>query len=207
MNKSEKFWNRAANTYDQSQKISEQTILRIIEKTKTYLKMSNVVFDFGCGTGLVSNEIADNVKAVQAMDTSSQMIAIARKKANERKIENIDYACSTIFDERYDSGAFDAVMAFYILHLSEDPHKVMQRISQLLKPDGLIVSATPCMGEKKTLQSILSLAGKIGLVPNIQSFKISELEDLIVRGNFEIIETECLRPSTQEYFIVGKKRQ
>jgi 2-polyprenyl-3-methyl-5-hydroxy-6-metoxy-1,4-benzoquinol methylase len=58
---------------------------------------------YGCGTGLISNEIsneiADNVKVIHAIDTSSKMIEIAKNKADGRKIENIDYAHSTIFDE------------------------------------------------------------------------------------------------------------
>lgn len=82
----------------------------------------------------------------------------------------------------------------------------LHRINELLKPGGLIISATPCMGEKKTfLSTLLLLLSKIGLVPNTRSFKISELEDSIVNGNFEIVETECLHQSGQQYFIVAKK--
>lgn len=55
--------------------------------------------DYGCGTGLISNEIADNVKVIHAIETSSKMIEIAKNKAYGRKIENIDYAHSTIFYE------------------------------------------------------------------------------------------------------------
>ncbi len=205
MDKSEKFWDKTANKYDQEEKKDEPTYNKIIEKTKKYLKISDIVLDYGCGTGLISNEIADNVKVIHAIDISSKMIEIAKKKAAGRKIENIDYAHSTIFDERYKSGSFDVILAFYILHLLEDTHKVMQRINELLKPGGLIISATPCMGEKTFPSILLSLVSKIGLIPNIRSFKISELEDSIANGNFEIIETECLHQSSQQYFIVAKK--
>lgn len=151
MNKSEKFWDKMANYYDRVEKKDELTYIKIIEKTKKYLKINDVVLDYGCGTGLISNEIADNVKVIHAIDISSKMIEIAKKKADGRKIENIDYAHSTIFDERYKRCSFDVILVFYILHLLEDPHKVMQRINELLKPGGLIISATPCMGEKTFL--------------------------------------------------------
>jgi len=98
------------------------------------------------------------------------------------------------------------ILVFYILHLLEDPHKVMQRINELLKPGGLIISATPCMGEKTFLSILLSLVCKIGLIPNIRPFKKSELEDSIANGNFEIVETECLYQRSQQYFIVAKKK-
>lgn len=203
--KSEKFWDSTANMYDRVEKKDEQTYVSIIEKTKRYLKISDIVLDYGCGTGLISNEIADNVKIIHAIDISSKMIELAKRKADGRKIENIDYAHSTIFDERYKIGSFDVILAFNILHLLEDTHKVMQRINELLKPDGLIISATPCMGEKKFLGTLLLLLSKIGFVPNIRSFKISELEDSIVNGNFEIVETECLHRGGQQYFIAAKK--
>jgi len=205
-NKAEKFWDKTTNIYDQVEKKDEQTYLKMIEKTRKYIKVSDVVLDYGCGTGLVSNEIAENVKVIHAIDISSRMIEIAKNKADGCKIENIDYTKSTIFDERYKKGSFDVILVFYMLHLLEDPHKVMQRINELLKQGGLIISATPCLGEKKTFLSILlSLAVKIGLIPKIKSFKISELEDTIAIGNLEIVETECLHRKGPQYFIVAKK--
>lgn len=56
-NKAEKFWDRAANYYDAKEKKDERTYLKFIEKTKKCLQVSNIVLDFGCGTGLVCNEI------------------------------------------------------------------------------------------------------------------------------------------------------
>jgi 2-polyprenyl-3-methyl-5-hydroxy-6-metoxy-1,4-benzoquinol methylase len=144
MTHSEKFWDRSADTYDQEEKKDAQTYIQIIEKTKKHLKASDVILDFGCGTGLVSNEIADQVKVIHAIDTSSKMIEIAKKKAEARQIENIDYAHATLFDERYQRGSLDVILAFYVLHLLEDAPNVLQRMNDLLKPGGLIVSVTPC---------------------------------------------------------------
>ena len=205
MNKSEKFWDRAADSYDREEDKDEQTHNKILENTRQHLKISDIVLDYGCGTGRISNEIADNVKLIHAIDISSKMIEIAEKKAGERKIENIDYAHSTIFDERYERGSFDVILAFYILHLLEEPHKVMQRMNELLKPGGLIISATPCMGEKTLLSIPLSLLSRIGLVPKIRLFKLPELEEAIADGDFEIVEAECLHQSTRQYFIAAKK--
>ncbi len=130
---------------------------------------------------------------------------LAKNKADNRKIQNIDFSHSTIFDERYQSGSFDVILAFYILHLLEDNQKTFQRINDLLKPGGLLISVTPCIGEKIFLNISLSLLSKIGLVPDIKSFKISELEDLMINGNFEIIKNEILHKGVPQIFIVAKK--
>jgi 2-polyprenyl-3-methyl-5-hydroxy-6-metoxy-1,4-benzoquinol methylase len=205
MNKAEKFWDKSAYKFDQQEKKAEQSYIRIIEKTKKYLKADDTILDLGCGTGLISNEIADSVKLIQAIDISSKMIEIAKKKAADRKIQNIEYTHSTISDERYKSGSFNVILAFYILHLLEDPKKTIQRINDLLKPGGLIISVIPCIGEKILLNISLSLLSKIGLVPDIKSFKANEINDLIAEGNFETIENENLHQGFPQYFIVAKK--
>jgi 2-polyprenyl-3-methyl-5-hydroxy-6-metoxy-1,4-benzoquinol methylase len=205
MNKSEKFWDKSASKFDQKGKKDEQTYNEIIDRTKKYLKTSDTVLDFGCGTGLVSNEIAGNVKFIQAIDISSKMIEIAKNKADNRKIQNVGYSHSTIFDERYKSGSFDVILAFYILHLLNDNQNAVQRINDLLKPGGLIISVIPCIGEKIFLNVSLSILSKIGLVPNIKSFKTRELEDLFSRANFQTIENESLHQDIPQCFIVAKK--
>jgi 2-polyprenyl-3-methyl-5-hydroxy-6-metoxy-1,4-benzoquinol methylase len=205
MNKAEKFWDRAANTYDQEEKKDLPTYQKIIEKTRMYLKTNDTVLDFGCGTGLVSNKIAGNVKFVHAIDISSKMVAIAKEKAAGRKIENIDYAHSTLFDEQLRKGSFDVILAFYILHLVEDSQKVMQRLNELLRPGGLLISATPCMGEKPILNRLFSVAGKLGIIPTINPFRSSEFVISIENEDFDIIENECLQRNSPQYFIVAKK--
>ncbi|WP_275671656.1 class I SAM-dependent methyltransferase [Paenibacillus ginsengarvi] len=186
-------------------KKDEQTYNRIIQKTKAYLNVSNTVMDYGCGTGLIAIELAEHVKAIHAIDTSSSMIEMADKKAKERNIANITCAHTAIMDTRYEAGSFDVILAFHVLHLLEDEHTALHRINELLKPGGLLISATPCMGEKKALSILLSLAGRVGLVPNIKSFQIRSLIDTMEKGDFSIVESVCLNESSQEYFIVARK--
>ena len=205
MNKSERFWDKTASKYDQIEMKDEQTYNQIIRRTKTHLNISDIFMDYGCGTGLISNEIAQYVKGIHAIDISTNMIAISEKKAKERNITNINYTHSTIFDERYKKGSFDVILAFHVLHLLEDEHIVLQRMNELLKPGGLLISATPCLGEKISLRNLLFFAGRVGLVPNIRSFKIRNLVETIEEERFSIVESDCLKKSSQEYFIVARK--
>lgn len=205
MNKSERYWDKTASKYDQIEMQDEQTYIDIIKRTKTYLKTNDIVLDYGCGTGLISNEIAEYVNTIHAIDISSTMIEIAEKKAKERSISNLNYAHSTIFDERYKKGSFDAILVFHVLHLLEDVHIALLRMNELLKPGGLLISATPCIGEKIFLRNLLFFAGRVGLVPSIRSFKIRNLVDTIEEANFSIVESDCLKKSSQEYFIVARK--
>jgi hypothetical protein len=81
----------------------------------------------------------------------------------------------------------------------------MRRINELLKPGGLLISATACMGEKSFLGMFLLLLSKTGFAPYMNAFKLSELEGLIANGSFRIVETEKVHRTPPNYFIVAKK--
>ncbi|MFC1936419.1 class I SAM-dependent methyltransferase [Chloroflexota bacterium] len=206
MNKSEKFWDRIANQWEKQDSELDQDSIRTVENTKKHLNSSDIVLDYACGIGTMTQEIAANVKEIHAIDITSKMIAIAKRNAGERKIENIHFSQATIFDDRFIIESFNVILAFNILHLLEDIQQVMQRINELIKSGGLFISATPCLGEKMAFIGIfLNLLSKMGIVPNLKILKISDLSDSIVSANFEILETENLDHSLPNYFVVAKK--
>ncbi|MCP4153292.1 MAG: class I SAM-dependent methyltransferase, partial [bacterium] len=140
------------------------------------------------------------------IDISSKMLAVAKRKAAERTIKNVDFKQSTLSGAGYQKEAFNVILGFNILHLLEDAGKGVQGINELLKPGGLFISATPCLGEEKTfLGKSLFFLSKLGLVPQIRHFQISELEGLIANGDFQIVEAENSSDSPPNYFIVAKK--
>jgi 2-polyprenyl-3-methyl-5-hydroxy-6-metoxy-1,4-benzoquinol methylase len=205
-NSAEKFWDSMANQFDKWTSHFEQPP---IENAKKYVRITDVVLDYGCATGTVSIGIADNVKEVKGIDISSKMIAAARRKAHGRKILNVDFVQSTIFDERLKGGSFDVILAFNILHFFKDTQEIVIRFSELLKPGGLIISVTACMGEKtlsNTFQYILfSPLMKLGIIPYMRFLKTSELESSMTNVSFQIIEIENLNGNPSNCFIVAKK--
>lgn len=206
MNKAEKFWDKRAKGYANQEKRSEPVYNKAVEKTKFYLKQSDIVLDFGCGSGLMTNQFTKHVKKILGIDISSKTIDVARRNAEEDSIKNIDYAQSTIFDEKLEDESFNIITAFNVLHLVEDERKTLKRINELLKPGGFFISETVCLAEKKSFLSILfNIISKMGIVPNLTNLKSSELENLIIECNFQIVETEKIQSKPLIHFIVAKK--
>jgi len=202
--KSEKFFDRVSKKMNKPMKL-KQTALKTIASTSKFLKTDYVVLDFGCGPGTITNEIAENVKMIHAIDLSSGMIEVAKGKSEERKIKNVNFTQSTIFDERFESESFDVILTFNVLHYIEDTQKIMQRVNELLKPGGVFISATACLRERRSFLSILMvLLTKIRIIPAMRFFKISELENIIEKGKFRIMETKNLS-NLPDCFIVAKK--
>jgi 2-polyprenyl-3-methyl-5-hydroxy-6-metoxy-1,4-benzoquinol methylase len=205
-NRYEKFWDRASGSYDKTEKKFDELYKRFIERVSNFLKPEDTVMDFGCGTGLVCNEIAGKVNKVYAIDISLKMIEIAQRKSLERNIQNIDYLKTTIFDNRFDRSSFDVITAFNILHLLENTQVAINRIHDLLKPGGLIISVTPFVGEKPLLKYFLRFGNMLGLIPDIKAFKNQVLVSIFKECKFEIIESGRLVQEIPLYVVVGKKK-
>jgi ubiquinone/menaquinone biosynthesis C-methylase UbiE len=205
ISKAEKFWDRAAKSYDREEKKDEKIYQQILEKLNTHLKSTDHVLDFGCGTGLISNKLTTVVEKIHGIDVSSKMIEIAREKAKNQSLKNITYEHATLFDNRLEQGTYDAVLSFYILHLLDDAQMAIEKTHELLKTDGLLISVTPCMGEKPLMKSLFAFLSKLKLVPKIKSFKQNDLVQLLTTAGFEIIVNEKLSNTSNQYFIVAKK--
>ena len=211
MNKSERFWNKLSKNYDK--KAKDKTFEQILVRTPKHLKPDDIVLDFACATGLYAFEFVNKVKTIQAFDTSSKMIAIAKDLVLKSGSKNIVFSQTTLFDQKYKEGSFDTILAFNILLYFEDAEKILKRMNNLLKPGGLIITSTACLGEKRTFIGILSgamifLLKKLRILPYLKFFSISELKETIVNNGFNSIEADILieKPAL-EYFIVAEKSQ
>lgn len=211
MKKSKEFWDRASKNYDKTEERFEYIHSKSRENTKKYLNSSNIVMDYGCGTGTTSCELANRVKEIHAIDISSKMIEIAKRKAVASKVENINFSQTDIFDKRYKKESFDVILAFNMLHTVANPQVVLQKIYELLKPEGLFISVTPCLRDKMAFLiniqiQLVRILCKIGVIPiPIRRLKSSELDDLVVNGGFQTIDTEKLYKGASSYFVIAKK--
>jgi ubiquinone/menaquinone biosynthesis C-methylase UbiE len=211
MSKPKNFWDNASNNYDKTEERFEYIHQKSRKNTRKHLESSNVVLDYGCGTGTTACEIANDVKEIYAIDISSKMVEISKKKAAKKNIKNVTFTEGDIFDEKLKKESFDRILAFNMLHTIPNPENAVQRINELLKPDGLFISITPCLKDKMSflvgLQiRLVQIMCKIGIIPiPIRRIKSSDLDELITTGNFQNIDTEKIYKGASSYFMVAKK--
>jgi 2-polyprenyl-3-methyl-5-hydroxy-6-metoxy-1,4-benzoquinol methylase len=204
MNKSEKFFDRVSS---KSKPEPNQTASKIIESSKEFLEKDDYLLDFGCGSGAITNKLAKAAKAIDAIDISSGMLEFAKKQAEENAIGNIKYMQASIFDGRFMDETFDVILAFNVLHYIEDMPSLIERINRLLKPNGIFISSTACLKEKRSfMRYLVLLLTKLRIMPKTNFYKKVELETLIKNGNFDIIKSERIS-KLPEYFIVSSKRK
>ena len=203
MNKSERFFDKVSS---KSKPEPDIIASKIIDSSMEYFEKGNYVLDFGCGSGAITNRIAKEVRAIDAIDISSGMLDFAKEQAEKSSISNIDYIQSSIFDERFDNNKYDAILAFNVLHYIDDMPKLINRINTLLQPNGVFISSTACLKERRSLIGYLVLLlGKIGVMPKMHFYKRKELESLITNENFDKIKSEKIS-KLPEYFLVTRAR-
>ena len=119
------------------------------------------------------------------------VIPIVWERAKPRKPPRRPNTHADVSDQRMLDSSFTAVTALNVFHLLDDIPSVLTRLQDLLAPGGLLISQTPCLGERKWLvRSLIGLAQKIGLAPPIQSLTVTALESLVSESGFELLESE-----------------
>jgi len=202
----EKFWDLISARYAASP-ISDRTAYETkIEKIKAYLSPEDVVLDIGCGTGTQCGDLAGHVKQVTGIDISSKLLTIAEQRKAERKLDNIEFIKTSLYDERLKAESFDIVMAFYVLHFFEDLDAVVKRIHALLKPGGLFISETACLGGKsKIAGKLLTFAGQLGFLPKMNLLTTRQLQQAMERAGFILVDKVQFSESNAEYTLFARK--
>ena len=211
MSKTESFWDNASKNYDKTEERFEYIHNKSRENAIKFLKDSDTVLDYGCGTGTASCQFSSQVKEIHAIDISLKMIEIAKEKVAANKIENVKFEQSDIFDKKYSNESYDVILAFNMLHTVTSPLDVMRRINELLKPEGVFISVTPCLGQKMSflvnLQiQLVRVLCKLGLIPiPIRRVTSSEVNDLLETVKFQTVKSEEIYKGASSYFVVAKK--
>ena len=206
MYKNEKFWNRIAKHYASAPIEDKNLFEKTISDVQAYLKIDDKLLDFGCGTGTYSIAIADNVKTITAIDFSKSMIDIARSRGDEADKHNIDFMYMSLFDEYLKGGDYDVVLTFNVFHLQEDLDKVIQRIYQLLKPQGRLFCKSVCMGRSfKLVTPIINFLSRFNILPRINAFTHKELEASLEKHHLKVVESKDHAAEEKTRFIVAEK--
>ncbi len=206
-NSPEKFWDLISSKYAASPIADRSAYETKIARLKTCLSPEMSVLDIGCGTGTQCGDIAGCVDRVTGIDISGKLLAIAEKRMAERNLDNVGFIRTSVFDESLEPNSYDVVMPFFVLHFFEDIEAVFKRIHELLKPGGIFISETACMGDKnRFVGSLLRFAGRLGFLPVINLLTTPQLEQSLQNTDFEIIEkTKFSNSPDAEFTLIAKR--
>jgi ubiquinone/menaquinone biosynthesis C-methylase UbiE len=205
MDSSSRFWDRIAERYSKKPVADEAAYQKKLKVTREHFRSDSEVFEFGCGTGSTAVAHAPFVRHIHAIDISSKMLEIARGKADQENIDNITFEQSTIEQISVTDRSVDVVLGLSILHLLEDKDMAIAKVHRMLKPGGVFVTSTACIGDTMKFFKIIAPIGKfLGLMPLVQVFTTEELVTSLIDGGFEI-DHRWQPGKGKAVFIVARK--
>ncbi|SCC54355.1 MULTISPECIES: class I SAM-dependent DNA methyltransferase [Priestia] len=127
-----------AKRYDTEDRIELAKV--IVKEVKTQLKdsQSKSLLDYGSGTGLVSLELTDLVDSALLVDSSEQMLDIAKGKIAYNDIQNAKTLCADFTKKAPTVKADIVLMSLVLLHIPETK-QVLQQLFTLLNDNGKLI--------------------------------------------------------------------
>ncbi len=199
------FWDKIAEKYSKQPVADEAAYQKKLEITRSYLQPDMDVLEMGCGTGSTAIAHAPYVKHIRATDISENMLAIAEKKAKAANITNISFEKATVEDVSAPDSSLDVVMAHSLLHLLEDKEAAISRVFRMLKPGGVFVTNTVCLGDRMWYMApLLPVMRLFGFAPLVKVFTVKHMVSALKEGGFDI-DHQWQPDKSIGVFIVGKK--
>ncbi|WP_395376592.1 class I SAM-dependent methyltransferase [Marinicella sp. W31] len=205
MAESARFWNKVALRYAK-QPIKDQAVYnKKLAMTQAYFKPEMQLLELGCGTGSTAILHAPHVNHIHAVDISSDMLDIAQHKVTEQGIQNISFECTAVAKVKLQSETYDGVLALSLLHLLEDKEATICKVYETLKPGGVFITSTVCLGDNmKFIKFIAPIGRFFGFFPLLKVFKASQLEKALIDAGFAI-EKNWQPGKNKAVFIIARK--
>jgi SAM-dependent methyltransferase len=96
------------------------------------------ILDAGCGAGPLSARLRDRGAVVSGFDSSSAMVALARKRLGD----DVDLRVAALGEPLpYDDASFDDVVSSLVLHYLEDWGPALAELRRVLRPGARLIAA------------------------------------------------------------------
>ncbi|KZL23232.1 class I SAM-dependent methyltransferase [Pseudovibrio sp. WM33] len=206
MQNSAGFWDKHAPGYVARPMKDVASYEKAMDRVRSYLTPEQEVLELGCGSGATAMLLAKHVKHMTASDISGKMIEFGREKAWDDGVENVSFVHAPAGGSVLDGKTYDVVMAYNVIHLIKGPADAINQVQRLVKPGGLLISKTPCLGDSAFYwRWLINVMRLVGYAPYVTYFKQVELGRQIEQAGFKIVETGNYPASPMGRFIVALK--
>jgi SAM-dependent methyltransferase len=199
------FWNRVARRYAAMPMRNPEAWEETLARTRAHLSPDDRVLELGCGTGSTALRLAPEVASYIATDDAAEMIAIATERGAD--LPTLHPAVARPGDGSLPEGPFDAILAFNLLHLLPDLPAALSELHAKLKPGGLLITKTPCLGGPwLALWPLVRILRAMGKAPPLRFLSTAALERRIVQAGFVIEARDDLPQRPPSRLLIARRR-
>lgn len=200
-----KFWDSFAKMYDNFiHKRTSKSYEELFKKLRKDTQNSNDLLEIATGTGLISIDLSSQILHITAIDISREMIEIAKSKAKNQNISNVDFQVGDSCNLDLKNSSFDTVIASNVLHLLFKPEKALVEMKRVLKDNGQIIIPTYCHGENIKSMLISRLMGLVGFRAR-NRWSIRSFKEFVEKNGFKIEDFEVFKDKIPLIYIRARK--
>ena len=199
------FWDKIAQKYATKRVADPAAYEAKLARVRALLRAEDCVLEIGCGTGSTALTLAPAAAEVVATDFSRGMIEIAKSKRAATGVTNLRIVRADA-SEILPEAPFEVITAFSLLHLVGDVPSVLSSVHDQLKPGGLFLSKTVCLGDAHAPLRLFARAlGVIGVAPRVTFLSKARLSRALIRAGFDIVECRYFGNGRLNPFIVAQR--
>lgn len=137
-------FDKAAATWDEKPlrlQLAASVAAAIKKEVKPNQQMA--ALEIGCGTGLITIELAPLVKSILATDTSDGMLTVLSGKISALGLANVTTKFLDLTDgfSSLTGASFDLIYSSMVFHHIKQTEKILHNCRELLAPDGILCFA------------------------------------------------------------------
>jgi phosphatidylethanolamine/phosphatidyl-N-methylethanolamine N-methyltransferase len=144
------------------------------------------VLEVGIGTGLSLPEYPDGVE-VTGIDVSHEMIERARQRARDGEMSQVTLSEMDAESMDLPDGAFDHVVAMYVVSVAPNPRRVVDEMRRVCKPGGDLFIVNHFRHQNPIVSGIerllAPLSGLVGFRPDFA------YDEFVAQTDLNVIET------------------
>ncbi len=106
------------------------------------IQPGHAVLDIGCGCGVTTLAAARRARSATGVDISNPLIAIARDRAREQSVDNVDFLLADAETYSFPVGSVDVIISQFGLMFFDDPVRAFSNLRRSLVPGGRICFVT-----------------------------------------------------------------
>lgn len=185
------YWERHAKRYDRSTRFLSRPVPRMLQLTVEAVQGKARVLEVAAGTGLVTTAIAGVVGELITTDYAAEMVKRLEAGVRRAGLTNVTCEQADLYDLRFATGTFDAVVAANVLHLVPDLERALASLRRVLRHGGLLVA--PTYLHRETLgASVLSRLFALTGFPGQRRFTARSLREALEAAGFRIERAETI---------------
>ena len=130
-----------AKTWDTPEKIERAQAIAHLIRGKVRLTRDMRVFEYGCGTGLLSFCLHDQLGHITMADNSPGMLAVAEEKIQAAGATHMTHVQLDLMEDAAPETPFQLIYTMLTLHHIDDTDRILEIFHSMLSPGGYLCIA------------------------------------------------------------------